>query len=87
MITITNKNIYISDQSISDLSSLDEVDIVDACDITNFLSDDVELGESVTFKRLFDIVSPNVDKFNNIFYSALGGHPLEPFLQEIENNP
>ena len=87
MITITNKNIYRSDQSISDLSSLDNVDIVDSCDITNYLADDVELGESVTFKRLFDIVSPNVDKFNEIFYSALGGFPLGPFLQEIENNP
>lgn len=87
MITITNKDIYLSDQSLSTLSSLDNVDIIDSNDINNFLSDVVELGESVTFKRLFEIVSDNLEKFNNIFYSSLGGHTLEPFLQEIENNP
>ena len=87
MITITNKNIYRSEFSISDLSSLDKSEIVNMDCIANFLSDYVELGESVTFKRLFEIVSFNVDKFNTIFYSALGGYPLEPFLQEIENNP
>ena len=87
MITITNKNIYHSEFSISDLSSLDKSEIIDIDCIVNYLSDYVELGESVTFKRLFEVVSFNVDKFNTIFYSALGGYPLEPFLQEIENNP
>ena len=87
MITITNKNIYFSDFPVSTLSSLSEVDIVNVEDIINFLSENVELGESVTFKRIFEIISGNVDKFNHIFYSSLGGHPLEPYLQEIENNP
>jgi ribosomal protein S15P/S13E len=87
MITITNKNIYHSDFSLSDISDLNKVGNVHIGDIINFLSDVVELGESVTFKRLFDIVAYNVDKFNEIFYSSLGGYPLEPFLQEIENIP
>ena len=86
MITITNKNIYYSDYPISTLSSLKKVDIIDPIDIINFLSENVELGESVTFKRIFDIISYNVDIFNTIFYSSLGGYPLAPYLQEIENN-
>ena len=87
MITITNKNIFYSDFSVRNLSSLDNCEIVYIEDIINYLSDNVELGESVTFKRLFEIVSYNVSKFNDIFYSVLGGYTLEPFLQEIENNP
>jgi len=86
MITITNKNIYYSEFSISALSSLDDVNIVHIDDVVRYLSDNVELGESVIFKRLFEIVSSNLDKFNEIFYSALGGYPLLPYLQEIENN-
>lgn len=87
MITITNKNIYYSEFPVSTLSSLDKVKIISLDEITNFLSDNVELGESVTFKRLFEVVSANLIKFNDIFYSSLGGYPLEPYLQEIENNP
>ena len=87
MITITNNNIYRSDFSISELPSLDNTDIIDAQDVIKYLSDDVELGESLTFKRLFDIVADNVEKFNEIFHSSLGGYPLGPYLQEIENNP
>ena len=87
MITITNKSIYVSEFPISSLSSLDKVEKIPIEEIVNFLSDNVELGESVTFKRLFEIVSGNLLKFNEIFYSALGGYTLEPYLQEIENNP
>ncbi len=87
MITITNKNIYRSEFSLSSLYSLEKVEILPIDEIINFLSDSVELGESVTFKRLFEIVSANLIKFNEVFYSSLGGYPLEPYLQEIENNP
>lgn len=86
ILTITNNNIYRSEFSFASLSRLENIDTVDINDITYFFSDFVELGESVTFKRLFDIVSANLNKFNEIFYSALGGYSLEPFLQEIENN-
>jgi hypothetical protein len=86
MITITNKNIYFNEFSISSLSSLDKIDIIPEENIINFLSEEVELGESVTFKRLFDIVSHNFEEFNEIFFSSLGGYPLDPYLQEIEND-
>ena len=87
MITITNKNIYRSEFSLSSLYSLEKVEILPIDEIINFLADSVELGESVTFKRLFEIVSANLIKFNEVFYSSLGGYALEPYLQEIENNP
>lgn len=87
MITITNNNIYHSDFSLSSFINLENVDVIDIDKISYFLSDFVELGESVTFKRLFEIVSNNVIKFDEIFYSSLGGYSLMPFLQEIENNP
>ena len=87
MITITNKNIYYSEFPMSTSPSMDKVDIVNPEDILSFLADNVELSESLKFKRLFDIVSYNIDKFNEIFYSSLGGYNLGPFLQEIENNP
>lgn len=87
MITITNNNIYYSEFPISSLASLEKVEKIKPVEIINFLSDNVELGESVTLKRLFDIISANVAKFNEIFFSSLGGYSLEPFLQEIQNNP
>ena len=87
MITITNNNVYFSEFSISTLSSLDSVDIVPMDNIINFLSEEVEFGESLIFKKLFDIVAYNSEIFNEIFYSSLGGYTLGPFLQEIENNP
>ena len=64
MITITNKNIYYSSYSIS--TSLDDVEILSIDDIVSFLTEYVELGESVTIKRIFEIVSVNIDKFNDI---------------------
>ena len=87
MITITNNNIYYSEFPMSTLPSMDKVDIVNPEDIISFLADGVELGESLRFKKLFDIISHNIEKFNEIFYSSLGGYNLGPFLQEIENNP
>ena len=87
MITITNNNIYYSEFSVLSFSTLENVEKVKMKEIINFLSDDVEFGETVTLKRLFDIIGSNVAKFNEIFFSALGGYTLEPYLQEIQNNP
>lgn len=86
MITITDKNIYYSEESISLISTMENVDIINPSDIFLFLSDTVELGEDLCFKRLFDIVSHNVNAFNDIFYSSLDGYLIDPYLQEIENN-
>lgn len=87
MITITNNNIYYSEEPISYLSSIEDAEVIDPNNILLFLSDTVELGENLIFKRLFDIISHNVNDFNDIFYSSLDGYYIDPFLQEIENNP
>jgi len=87
MITITNNNIYYSEESILFLPSIDNADIINPNDILLFLSDTIELGEDLIFKRLFDIISYNVDSFNDIFYSSLDGYLIDPYLQEIENEP
>ena len=86
MLTITNNNIYFSDVLFSDLESVDDAEKIHPKSIINFLSDTVELSETLTIKRLFDIAALNVGAFNEIFYTSLGGYPIEPYLQEIENN-
>jgi hypothetical protein len=87
MITITNNNIYYSDFSLYYYHSLNGVEVIDDNNIVNFFAEFVELGESVTFKRLIDLISLNIEKFYETFYSCLRGFPLDPYLQEIENNP
>lgn len=85
MITITNNNIYYTDISISEYLTPDKLNKIEMDNIINFLFEPVELGESVTFKRIFEIISNNLDAFNEVFYSVLGGYSIEPYLQEIEN--
>jgi hypothetical protein len=70
----------------SNLYSIEDAEKIHPKSIINFLSDTVELSESLTLKSLFDIVSLNIGAFNEIFYTSLGGYPIEPYLQEIENN-
>lgn len=86
MITITNNNIYFTDFPISDYDNTDKLIKIKKKNLINYLSETVELGESVTFKRLFEIVSHNLVAFNEVFYSVLGGYVLDPFLQEIVND-
>ena len=86
MITITNNNIYYTSFGVINSNTLENAKIIKTSDIIKYLSDTVEFGESLTFKRLFDIASQNVSLFNNIFYKSLGGYNLYPYLQEIENN-
>ena len=86
MLTITNNSIYFSEIPLSDLNSIELAEKINPKEIINFLSDVVELSESLNFKRLFDIISLNIGAFNEIFYTSLGSYPIEPYLQEIENN-
>ena len=87
MITITKNKIYTSEVAIYELNDINDAVIVNNNDILCFLSDYVDIGESVTLERLFDIIADNVEKFNEVFFYALGGYMLEPYIQEIQNNP
>lgn len=87
MITITQDNIYKTDFSIADLKSTDDLEIISEEEILYHLSDFIELGESVTFGRFFEIISLNKDLIEKIYHSCLGGYSLTPFMFEIEDIP
>ena len=55
-------------------------------DIPAHLGDVVELGEFVTFSRVFDLIVDNSALFNTIFANDLGHYPIEQFLEEY-NKP
>jgi len=86
MITITKDNIYRSGFSIVDMRKPELLEIVPDDEIVEFFSEEVELGESVTFERLFDIIIENKEKFNEIYHSCLGCS-LSPFINEINDIP
>jgi len=87
MITITNNNIFKSEYSITDYISYDDIDVIDDGEILANITDIIELGESLKFERIFDIISANVEMFELVFYSSLGGCPLLPYLREIIDEP
>lgn len=87
MITITSNNIYKTDFSIADLKSVQNLDIIPEDEVLSYLSDYVEFGESVTFERIFEIISLNRNLIQKIFHSCLGGYSLNPFIKEIEDIP
>lgn len=86
MITITKNNIYRSIGGFENINNLSNVKVISPKEIVKYFTDYVQLGESVTLKRLFNIISPNFILFNQVFYNSMGGFPIEPYLQEIENN-
>jgi hypothetical protein len=55
-------------------------------DIPAHLGDVVELGEFVTFSRVFDLIVDNSALFNTIFENDLGHYAIEQFLEEY-NKP
>jgi len=87
MITITNNGIYRSDFSIVELRNPEHLDIIPDDEIIGYLSEEVELGESITFERLFEIIIENKDKFDEIYHSCLGGYSLTPFIDEVDDIP
>ncbi len=87
MITITNNNIYKSDFSLIDLRYLEDKTTISEDEIVKYLSEEVELGESITFDRIFDIIRENEEEMNRIFHSCLGGFVMEPFITELDKLP
>ena len=87
MITITKDNIYRSDFSIIDMRNPKMLEIISDDEIIGYFSEEVELGESVTFERMFEIIIENKEKLNDIYNSCLGGYSLLPFINEINDIP
>lgn len=51
-------------------------------EIPAHLGDVVELGELVTFARVFDLIVDNKELFNTIFATELGNYKIEQYLEE-----
>jgi len=85
MITITKDSIYSSDFSLKRTSSDSKsVDKIDVSQIVFSLGEDVELGEDVTFERLFDMIIFHKDFFNILFSAEMGGLAIDDFINDYE---
>lgn len=88
MITITKDKIYRSTFSLKrtrpDSESVTEIG---ERDIIFNLGDDVELGEDVTFQRLFDLAIFHKEFFNILYSDELGGLEVDDFIADYEQPP
>lgn len=75
MIRIEKDKILYTDPS-------DEQHEIYPADLPAHLGDIVELGEFVTFARIFDLLLDHTALFNTIFAGDLGGLMIEQFLEE-----
>ena len=73
-----DKILYIDDSN--------EIHEIYSAELPAYLSDVVDLGEFVTFARIFDLIVDNAALFNTIFAKALEHHTIDQFLQEY-NKP
>lgn len=53
-----------------------------SAEIPAYLGDVIELGEFVTFSRIFDLIEDHKALFNTIFAKDLGNFKIEQFLEE-----
>lgn len=83
MITLTKEKIYQSTFSLKTTNSeSDDVSEISAQDIVNHLMEEVEFGEDLTFKELFDLIIINKDMFNVLYKPLMNGAVIEDFIQE-----
>lgn len=75
MIVIEKDSIIYIDQS-------NEVHEIYPTDLPSHLGDVVELGDFVTFSRIFDLIIDNKELFNTIFAEDLGFYKIEQYLEE-----
>jgi hypothetical protein len=87
MITITNKGIYKSDFGIAEIRDPLSLEVISEDEIVHHLSEEVELGESLTFEAIFDIIFENKEILEKIYKSCLGGFSLQPFINELNDIP
>ncbi len=85
MITITKDKIYRSNFSLKktrpDSESVKEIEVGD---IIFSMGEDVELGEDVTFERIFDMIIFHKDFFNILFSSEMNGLDVDDFISDYE---
>jgi len=85
MITITKDKIYLSNLSLRktrfDCKSVEEMDIND---IIFYMGDEVELGEDVTFERIFDLIIFHKNFFNILNSQDMDGLEIDDFIIDYE---
>lgn len=69
-----------------DIDPSNEAHEIYPAEIPAHLGDVVELGEFVTFSRIFDLIVDNKALFNTIFAKDLGHNTIEQYLEEY-NQP
>jgi len=82
MISITNDKIIYSEFGLD--SNPNSHREIQNKNIINFLSDDVEFSGDLIFDHFFKIIIDNVEVFNTIFHSALGGYDINDWLPEYK---
>jgi len=87
MITITKDKIYRSPFTLkSTKPDSDTVKEIGVDDVLFSLGEDIELGEDLTFGRLFDLIIFHKDFFNILFASELRGNVIEDFISDYERD-
>lgn len=87
MITITRDKIYSSPFSLKKTNSNSkEVKEIQASDVIKFLGEEVELGNDVTFKNLFDIIILHKDFLNVLFSKEMRELMIDDFILDYERD-
>jgi len=85
MITITRDKVYRSKFSLKKTKpDADSVEEIDVCDIIFYMGEEVELGEDVTFERIFDMIIFHKEFFNILFTLEMNGLEIEDFISDYE---
>lgn len=87
MITITKDKIFLSDFSLKRTKAGSEsVEEISVDDIIYSLGEVVEIGEDVTFERLFDMIIFHKDFFNILFNAEMDGLTIDDFILDYEKD-
>ena len=85
MITITKDKIFSSDFSLKQTRpGSDTVEEIDVDKIVFSMGEGIELGEDVTFERLFDIIIFHKSFFNILFNAEMDGLEIDDFINDYE---
>lgn len=87
MITITRDKIYSSPVSLRDSEpdskAVKEISVEDLADR---LGEEVEFGDDLTFKEVFDIIIFHKDYFNQVFAREMKGLNIDEFIDDYEKD-
>src|ERR1035437_1093227 len=85
MLTITQDKVYLSDDSLHMTHyKYDEVKIIKDEDVFKYLGEDVDLGDDVTFERLFSLAIKHKEFLNQVFAIELNNCKIDDFIQDFE---